>query len=116
MPENSKELILLGTAPSRMLCDFSVETWGVNGTYTIREQNENQGKPFRMDKIFITDHMFSPEGTMHFDIHIMNKLGKDYKCEYISLHPISLGRIKLKTTPYPYERISLSSIRHHLFE
>ena len=101
-----KEVILLGTAPSRKFCDFSCETWGVNGCYTIRDINEKEGKPFRMDKIFITDHMFSPQGTLHFDIHVMHKLKEDYNCQYITLNPIKLGRYRLKSTPFPYEKVS----------
>ena len=100
-----KEVILLGTAPSRKFCPFDVETWGVNGVYTIEQQNKAEGKPFRLDKIFITDHTFSPEGTLHFDIDVMNKIGEDYKCQFITLHRIQLGTHILKSIPYPYKRI-----------
>ena len=105
MSRKFKEVILLGTAPSRILCPYDVETWGVNGCYSIREINEKGGKPFRMDKLFITDHTFSPEGTLHFDIDVMNKLGEDYKCQFITMRPIKLGKRRLKSIPFPYDRI-----------
>lgn len=91
----------MGTAPSWDQCKFDTEVWGVNGAYTVKDRVKN----FRMDKIFITDRMFSPEGTMHFDIHVMNRMGKDFNCEFITLNPISIGKLKLKSTPYPWDEI-----------
>ncbi len=100
-----KEVIILGTAPSRVDCPFDCETWGVNGVYTIEPVNMAQGKPFRLDKLFITDVTFSPQGNLHFDICAMHEIKRKYKTEYITLNPISIGRLKLKSTPFPWERL-----------
>lgn len=96
-----KEVILLGTAPSRIDCPYDCETWGVNGVYTM----EPHTKPFRLDKLFITDRIFSPEGNLHFDIHEMHRIKKKYGTEYITLNPIGFGRVQLKSTPYPWQEI-----------
>lgn len=105
MKENSKAVILLGTAPSRHQCPYDCETWGVNGVYTMEPYNMAEGKPFRLDKLFITDTTFSPEGNLHFDILEMQRIQRKYHTEYITLNPIGFGRYQLKSTPFPWERI-----------
>jgi len=98
-----RELILLGTAPSRSLCPFDCETWGVCGVYTIEKINVIEKKPFRLDKLFITDTTFSPEGNLHWDINELHRIKKKYGTEIITLNPIGFGRMKLKSTQYPYD-------------
>jgi len=103
--KNYKEVILLGTAPSRHDCPFDCEVWGVNGVYTMQPHQVAEGKPFRLDKLFTTDTTFSPEGNLHFDIDVMHKIKKKYGTEYISMNPIGFGKIQLKATPYPWKEI-----------
>ena len=100
-----KELIVLGTAPSRHECPYDCEVWGVNGCYTIKPQQIALGKPFRLDKVFITDHTFSPQGNLHFDIDVMNEMGRKDGTEYITMWPIGFGKRILKSTQYPYDTI-----------
>ena len=100
-----KEVILLGTAPSRVDCPFDCETWGVNGVYTSEPILMSQGKPFRLDKLFITDTTFAFEGNLHFDIDVMHRIKKKYGTEYITLHPIGIGKLRLNSIMYPWDRI-----------
>ena len=100
-----KEVILLGTAPTRRDCPYDCETWGVNGVYTMEPQMVADGKYFRLDKLFTTDTTFSPEGNLHFDIDVMHQIKKKYGTEYITLNPIGIGKLRLKSTPYPWDEI-----------
>ncbi len=102
---SQKEVIILGTAPSRNECPYDCETWGVNGVYTLEPFLRAEGKPFRLDKLFITDTTFSAEGNLHFDIDVMNKIRKKYGTEFLTIHPIGIGKIKLISTPYPWKEI-----------
>lgn len=102
---DAKELIILGTGPSRHECPFDCETWGVNATYTQREQRETVNEPFRHDKLFITDYLFSVQGTLHFDINRIKRLVDAYGTQVLTLHPIRLGKHKLESTPYPLKKV-----------
>jgi len=106
MKENYKEVIILGTSPTRRECPFDCETWGVNGVYTMEPINKAEGKPFRLDKLFTTDVTFSPEGNLHFDIDEMHRIKRKYKTEYISMNPIGFGKRQLVSTPYPWKEIT----------
>lgn len=43
-----KEVIILGSGPTRTECDYHCETWGVNFVYTFAE---------KLDKLFFTDEV-----------------------------------------------------------
>ncbi len=101
----TKEVILLGTGNSRTLCPYDCEVWGVNGAYMVCRAGLPEGK-FRMDKLFITDDLFSAEGNLQFDIINLNKYIKDYNAEIISLRPMKLGKYETKTKTYPWKRIA----------
>lgn len=100
-----KEVIILGTGASRTQCPFDCETWGVNATYIQREERLGKGLPFRHDKLFITDTLFSNRGTMHFDINRINRLKKEYNTHIIMLHQIKLGKYEVRGSQYPLKRI-----------
>lgn len=102
---SEKELIILGTGASRVHCPFDCEVWGVNAVYTQKEQRESKGEIFRLDKLFITDYLWAPRGTLHFDLRRVNRVATEFKTEIISLHTIRLGKCKLKTKRYPFWRI-----------
>lgn len=88
-----KSVIILGSGPSRVLCPYDDEVWGVNNAYKQVAQAHG-----RMDKIFIVHKQVNyPNGDPMFDWEDMNKSG----CEIISLWEIP----GLKAIPYPYERI-----------
>ena len=70
----SNPVIILGTGGTREACPFDCETWGVNGVYAYRESLVESGHPFRLDKLFITDTLFSTQGTLHFDIERVNQI------------------------------------------
>ena len=106
MTPNSKDIIILGTGSSCIYCDFKSEVWGVNGAYTIKQaMPEKYRDRFRIDKLFLTDVMFSDAGVMNFDIKGMNALIHEEKCELISMHRMTLGKYALDAKPYPFTRI-----------
>ncbi len=100
------DLIILGTGSTRVQCDFQSETWGVNGVYSEVEMIANRGRPARLDKLFVTDYLFSPQGHLHFDIDRVNRLRERFGFEVVSLHPLKLGKYEIKTKLYPFGRIS----------
>lgn len=101
----AKEVILLGTGNSRDQCPYDCEVWGVNGAYMVCRIGLDEGL-FRMDKLFITDDLFSAEGNLQFDIMNLNKYINEYNAEVISLKPIKLGKYEAKTKRYPWKRIA----------
>ena len=104
---DAKEVIILGTAHTRKQCPFDCETWGVNGVYGQEQEHLAAGRPFRLDKLFITDRLWAPEGTLHFDIGRVNRFAAQYNCEIISLRRLQLGKHKIKSKVYPFKRIKL---------
>ena len=102
----SNPVIILGTGGTREACPFDCETWGVNGVYAYRESLVESGHPFRLDKLFITDTLFSTQGTLHFDIERVNQIIREYGTEVISMHPLRLGKFVIPTTPYPFKEIT----------
>lgn len=100
------EIIILGTGSSCVYCPFDCEVWGVNGAYTIEGIMPEQHKDkFRMDKLFLTDYLYSTEGMMNFDIDGVNKLAESKGTEIITMHPMKLGKHKLNAKPYPFKHI-----------
>ena len=99
------EITILGTGASRTNYDFSTETWGVCGAYSFREEYLEAGKPFHMEKLFVTDHLFSPAGALHFDLRRIQRTIDEYGMQFISLHPMQIGSYKIKVTRYPINRI-----------
>jgi len=102
----TKDAIILGTGSSRVKCLYEDETWGVNGVYGHEQEALQAGRPYRMDKLFFTDYLFSVEGSLHFNISRVNRFAEKYNTQVISLHKLGLGKYKLKASLYPYKRIS----------
>ena len=100
-----KSVIILGTAPSHTKCPYDCETWGVNGAYTAANFGEVKDR-FRLDKLFITDYLFRPDGTFCFDIDTINALFEKHGTQVISLHDLRLGGTRLNASRYPYKRIT----------
>ncbi len=103
-----KTVTILGTGSTRVQCPYDEtcgEVWGVNGAYAEVEIRKNRGLKARLDKLFATDYLFSPQGHLHFDIDRVNRILKEYNCEFVSLHPLKLGKYKINTKSYPFKRI-----------
>jgi len=98
-----KTITILGTGPSFIHCSFGEdcgEVWGNNGTYTAARLPHLKDK-FRLDKLFITDQLFRPDGTFCFDLDAINGLKEIYKTEIYSAHKLKLGSIELQSHPFP---------------
>lgn len=102
---DAKEVIILGTAHTRNQCPFDCETWGVNGVYGQEQEHLREGKPFRLDKLFITDKLWSSTGTLHFDPKRVNRFAAKYNTDVIALRKLRLGKYEIKSRLYPYQRI-----------
>jgi len=103
-----KTIILLGTGFSCRFCDFQkdAEIYGVNGAYRIIDMMpEKLKKHFRIDKLFMTDYMWSPEGRMCFDVDDMNEQIAKYGGTMFSMHELRLGKHRLNARRYPYHQI-----------
>ena len=100
LAKEHKPVIIMGTGYTQKYCPFDVEVWGCNGAYTIKNYDDFKDK-FRLDKLFITDFLYSVEGTLNFDIQGMNELVEKYGTEIVSLHPMP----GLKSIRYPFWRI-----------
>jgi len=100
-----KDIIILGTGSTRVQCEYDCEVWGVNGAYSEKKVREMEGKSFRLDKLFLTDNLFSNEGVMNFSILGMNALIEECGTKIISLNKIQLGKYKLIASTYPFDRI-----------
>lgn len=104
MTAENTEIIVLGTGPTSTLCPFTAETWGVNGAYAIPGVMD---KPeFRIDKMFMSDYLWFPEGGLGFDIEGMNGLIEKFGTQLISLHRFSIGKFKLRASIYPFKRVA----------
>ncbi len=107
----SKEVIILGTGDSAQFCEWDCEVYAVNGAYNFKD-GFKKGQifgdcpnKFRLDKLFMADHLFGIEGAMNFDIDIMNSLSEEFGTEIISMYPMKIGKHVLKYKPYPYRHI-----------
>lgn len=102
-----KKITLLGTGQSLVYCPYTdTEIWGVNGAYRIKNlMPENLRSKFRMDKLFMTDYLWSVEGAMNFDIDGMNEFAKEHNTEMFSLHPYKIGNHILNAKPFPFRKI-----------
>jgi len=58
-----KDLIILGTGHTREKCPYDSEVWGVNGAYSERVKRKDG--IFRMDKLFLTDVLWTASGIIH---------------------------------------------------
>lgn len=89
-----KEVIILGTSFSARDCPFNCETWSINAGYQLRDYLT----PFRLDRLFITDRLYSVEDeTINFDVPRMNALG----IPIVSMHKIEGLNCEL----YPFKEI-----------
>jgi|TARA_Y100000310_G_scaffold23392_1_gene22388 hypothetical protein len=102
----SKEIIVLGTGSTRGQCPYDVEVWGVNGIYSEIELRSLKKLPVRLDKLFITDYLFSPQGHLHFDIDRVNRIAKNMNTKVMMLHELSLGKYRIKGSKYPFKMIA----------
>lgn len=102
----TKEVIILGTGASRVECPFDCETWGVNGVYAYMKHFIKDNPKARLDKLFITDYLFSPQGALHFDINHLNAVAEKYHTKVFTMHRLHLGKYKVKATRFPYKRIT----------
>ena len=104
LPE--KEVIILGTGSSAQQCDFHCETWAVNGAFEFENVFKRLARPFRIDKLFITDDLWSVYGAMHFDIDQINQCLERNNAEAVLLKPIKLGKHEIRGVPYPWDYIT----------
>ncbi len=89
----AEEIIILGTGASWRECPFDAETWTLNGGYTAMHCNENA----RIDRLFITDKLYTEYRKPNFNVMKMNELG---------IPIVSRNHIKgLNYEPYPYKEI-----------
>lgn len=90
---DDKEIIILGTGDTWWHCPFDAETWTLNGGYTAKEYDRNA----RIDKLFITDKLYTEYRTPNFDVKKLNDLG---------ILIVSRNHIEgLNYEPYPYKEI-----------
>ncbi len=103
-----KSIIILGTGDSAQFCEWDCEVYAVNGAYNFRDGfGEGQifhGCPnkFRLDKLFMADHLFGPSGMINFDIDTLNSFEGKYGTEVISMYPMKLGKHVLKHKKLPF--------------
>ena len=82
------------------------EVWGVNGAYTtVRILPKKYKKYFSIDKLFLTDFLFTVEGSMNFLIKELNALIPKYGCELLSMRHMTLGKDTLECKLIPYKKI-----------
>ncbi len=99
-----KSVIILGTGATREYCDFSMETWGVNGAYSLC-YDPNQPK-FRMDRLYMSDRLWAGEGSLNFDINSMNNFAKKYNTQMFTVHhPIKLGKHVLNAKKWDWTKL-----------
>lgn len=93
---NGRDLIILAMGPSRGLCPFDAETWGINQGYI--QVGEMRG---RLDKMFIAhSQVYSPDGNPYFNWEQINSL-VDAGIEVINTHKVK----GLKSKLFPFNRI-----------
>lgn len=102
-----KTIIILGTGASVRYCDFKAdEIWGVNGAYfVVNLMPAKYQRHFKMNKLFLADYLFSPEGKLNFHIPSLREFADKYGCQIISMHRLQLGKYKLGASLYPYKSI-----------
>ncbi|KKN00332.1 hypothetical protein LCGC14_1138870 [marine sediment metagenome] len=83
-----KELIILGLGPTRVLCPYDKETWGVNLVYRVAK---------RLDRLFIFDELY--EGRKDFSLEDLRKL----KCPI--MHKRLRPDLNLNLEVYPIHEI-----------
>lgn len=107
MGDDVKSIAILGTGDSLRLTDFSqTEVWGVNGVYTVERSVPDKFKDkIKIDKLFMTDFIWSYEGNLNFHIGDLHDFAEKYNCELITLNPMQLGKYRLKAKKYPYKQI-----------
>jgi len=66
---------------------------------------EEHRDKFHMDKLFMTDVLFSAEGRLNFDIKTMNRIAEEENCEIISMRNMRLGKHRLNCTLLPYKKL-----------
>ena len=113
--DEEKTIIILGTGESCRWCDFNwvngekipnSEVWGVNGAYTTRRILPRKYKKyFCLDKLFLTDFLFTIEGSMNFLLKELNDLRHQHGCELFSMRNMELGKDKLECRLIPYRKI-----------
>lgn len=107
MAEEPKRIIILGTGESCKLCDFRDEVWGVNGAYTIYHMiPEKFKKFFHIEKLFMTDYLWSEVGNLNFHLGELNQLAKDWNYEILSMRRFKLGKEKLNCKLYPFKAVT----------
>lgn len=84
-----KEIIILGMGATMIKCPYDTEVWGVNQVYRMAR---------KLDKLFITDGRYRPDGTVAWEWDELNKLN----IPIVSLH--RFPEIK-KLSVYPYTKI-----------
>lgn len=101
-----KSIIILGTGQSCRFCDFKDEVWGVNGAYTIYFTMPDKLKPkFRLDKIFMTDYLWSEMGNLNFHLGELNRLAVEWDYEMISMRRFKIGKEKLNCKLFPFKKL-----------
>jgi len=84
-----KSVILLGMGATMVKCPYDDETWGVNKVYHMAK---------KLDKLFITDRRYFPDGSNSWNFDELNALD----IPIVSLHRFrEIKRLSL----YPYNRI-----------
>ena len=102
-----KAVTILGTGSTRVQCPYDAsQVWGVNGIYSEIDTRMMRKLPVRLDKLFITDYLFSPQGHIHFDIDRLNRITEEMHCQVMTLHELRLGKYRIKATKYPFKMIS----------
>jgi hypothetical protein len=84
-----KSVILLGMGATMIKCPYDTEVWGVNQVYRMAK---------RLDKLFITDGRYRPNGEVAWKWDELNSL----EIPIVSLH--RFPEIK-KLVRYPYNKI-----------
>ncbi len=108
MQTKRKAVTILGTGSTRVQCPYDEscgDVWGVNGIYSEIESRMRKKLPVRLDKLFITDYLFSPQGHLHFDIDRLNRIVKEMNCKVMTLHELKLGKYQIKASKFPFRKI-----------
>ncbi len=97
-PEKKDEIIILAMGPTRMMCPWDAEVWGLNNGY--RQVIKMGG---RLDKIFLAhlQEHYMDDGTEIFDWDEINQL-QAAGIDVINTHRVK----KLNSRLYPFKRIT----------
>lgn len=88
--KGTRDLIILGCGPSHVECKYDVETWGVNGVFTLN--------PKRLDKLFMSDEESEVDACM-FDLPKMVEVCTELDTQMV----LPLPYKKLVQTGLPIE-------------